>query len=126
MNVSTFRTKLRKFTQLSLENSFLKKSIRKIQSIFICIESLPFDQRTPFGYWGMIFFCANMGNSYLSLNASILLLYISISWHHRAFYERFRDSVVKLDERHDKQKTTFILCEMIRFHIRVKRFAHRN
>lgn len=62
-----------------------------------------------------------IGESYLVLNGSILLLFISICWYHRAFYERFRDSVRQLDDRHRNQDTKTILHELIRFHVRVKR-----
>lgn len=88
------------------------------------VYSLPWDQTTPPGYWGFIVYSAFSGLSYLLFNGAILLFFISICWYHQAFYEQFCDLISKLNDQHRNQDSKTIVCDLIRFHIRVKRYKY--
>lgn len=89
--------------------------------VYFSLQSLPWSQRTHLGYAATIFLSIMMGESYLILNGSILLLFISICLHHRAFYKRFENSMHRFNSSVHEKRANEILCEVIDFHNCVKR-----
>lgn len=89
----------------------------------IMTSSLPWDQSTPHGYFADVLFCIASGECYLIINGTLLILFVSICWHHQAFYERFRHSVLELNYPRNKSNANEILCELIRFHTTVKEYV---
>lgn len=83
-------------------------------------SSLPWNQDTVLGYLGEICFNIVTGEAYLA-STSIILFFISMCLHHRAFYHIFRHSVSKINHLDKKRTNKEILCEVIRFHISVKK-----
>lgn len=82
-------------------------------------HSLPWDQTTAIGYIGEVCFQIMMGEGYLFSNGALLLLLISMCWHHQAFYKMFRHFVCEIDSKEKNAKLK--LCELVRFHILVRR-----
>lgn len=85
--------------------------------------SLPLDQRTPLGYFGEVCLFTSGILTCLLANGALLLLFVSVCWHHQAFYEMFRHSVRKLNVPNEYQNDAELLCQLIRFHILVKRWV---
>ena len=85
----------------------------------ILISSLFWNENTPSGYAATILSHIAFGETYLFSNGTLLLLYISICWYHRAFYERFDDSIRELDPQ-QPENAKKILCELIDFHNSIK------
>lgn len=95
----------------------------KINFIHFCSpRSLPWDQRTPLGYFSELIFSNLYAASYLISNGTLFLLFISICLHHLAFYEIVQYSLDKLDRldgnRNEEMK---VFYDLIQFHILVKR-----
>lgn len=82
-------------------------------------RSLPWDVTTPFGYCGEILYHLISGESYLFGNGMIILLYIAICLHHRAFYEMFEYSLHEFDTNTNPK---VFLSDLIEFHT-AKRFV---
>lgn len=79
---------------------------------------MPWDTRTLVGYAGEITFHLITGALYLHFNGVVMLLFIAICLHHRAFYAMFCHSLQKFD--HEKNNPNQFLCQLIEFHILVK------
>lgn len=82
--------------------------------------SFPWNENTIYGYTATIFTHTAFGETYLISNGSTLLLFVSICWYHRAFFERFQYSIRKLDQPNKLSKTKDILCDVVCFHNTVK------
>lgn len=82
---------------------------------------LPWNLQTPRGYIGEILFSIGVCEAYLAFNGTILLMFVSICWHHRAFYKIFQNSLQKFDESVEKQNPKKILSELVSFHNSAKR-----
>lgn len=83
-------------------------------------HSLPWDQSTPWGYFGETCFNILLAISYLIFNGPILMLFIFIALHFRAFYEMFRHSLQELDQSKGNGNKKRILIKLIRFHVSAK------
>lgn len=81
---------------------------------------MPWNEKTFIGYICMTLFDIVAIEYYMIISGSLLLTFISICLHHRAFYKRFRCSVYKLEKPDEHKNDKEILCEMIRFHITAK------
>lgn len=82
--------------------------------------SLPWNQDTPFGYFCEICLGIFWSEDYFIANGTLLLLFISMSWHHRAFYEIFQQSVQKAEEYVSDQQKLDAFCKIVCFHNSVK------
>ena len=82
--------------------------------------SLPWDQSTISGYLSEMFFGFNIGEGYLFINGTILLLFMSMCMHHRAFYKMFKHLTDQWNRPHRSIDEKMFLCHLIRFHISVK------
>lgn len=78
--------------------------------------SLPWNQNTPIGYITTMVYSISSSESYFLLNGSILLLFISMCLHHRAFYRRFEYSLDNLDNLNQKTNSNQEFSELIDFH----------
>lgn len=81
---------------------------------------MPWDYRTPLGYTGEILFGILLSEAYLIGNGSILMLFVCICLHHKAFYRMFEHSVRKIDHIHRELDVRNQLCEIIRFYVSAK------
>lgn len=110
---------------MSKENIPIKLAFLKISNNFFFIleynPSLPWNQETLFGYFGEILTIVVTGEGYILTNGAVLLLFISLCMHFRAFFEIFQHSMKKLEHPDQKQNYKQILCEIIRSHNLAKR-----
>lgn len=84
---------------------------------------LPWSQVTIFGYFSELILITIMCAVYSIINGVILLLFISICIHHRAFYQIIRHLVIKWNElngNHCDNNDQKSICELIRLHILFK------
>lgn len=95
--------------------------ISKIRLYFLF--SLPWDQQTPIGYFYKMIFDLLVGETYLTVNGALLLLFVSISMHHQAFYKMFEHSLRQLSESNRSQNNVELLQRLINFHILVKEWV---
>lgn len=90
--------------------------------LIICaiVFSLPVDQSKLFGY--IVEICSTMlcGEAFYDVNGSVLVLFISMCFHHQAFANIFKYSTDKLNECNQKQKAEQIICDLVRFRILVQ------
>ncbi|XP_031632738.1 odorant receptor 67a-like [Contarinia nasturtii] len=81
---------------------------------------LPWNQTTPLGYCGQLSVTLLYFISYFTLNGAFFLIFISMCFHHEAFYEMFQHKLRKLnhpDENGNKKK---LLCKIIQFQISIR------
>lgn len=86
-------------------------------------NSLPWDQRTPQGYFGEVIFDVFMGHAYLFCNFTFLLLFVSICWHHQAFHKMFEHTSRKLNNHDRSRNNTEFVCNLIRYQISVREWV---
>lgn len=84
------------------------------------IRSLPWDTTTLTGYIGEIIFDINLAEAFYIATGVLLLLFMSICLHHRAFYKRFQHSLRALDQPNEIENIDKFICDLIRFHISIK------
>lgn len=82
---------------------------------------MSWDYHTPSGYAGGILFGIMQSEAYLLGNGSILMLFVCICLHHKAFFRMFEHTVKQLDETFQERDPTIQLCEIIKLHISIKR-----
>lgn len=86
----------------------------------VSFQTVPFsfwwNQKTPIGYLYEICVLNMIAMAYLFCNASFLLLFISMSLHHNAFYHMFGHTISKLG----KGDNRTVLLELIKFHSSIK------
>lgn len=86
--------------------------------------SLPWDQSTPIGYFYKISFDTLVGVTYLVSNGALLVLFVSICLFHQAFSKMFEHSLRKLGESGGDHNDEELLCQLIQFHISVKKWVY--
>lgn len=98
----------------------LNKNLTKFNLIFTSFYSdkrrLPWDQTTPWGYFGETLYHLFVGEMYLLTNGAFLLLFISLCLHHRAFYQMFDNFVRKMDYPDENRNDTRHVWKLIKFH----------
>lgn len=86
--------------------------------------SLPWNQSTLHSYAFEASFTLFNGETYISINGTLLLLFISICLHHQTFYKIFRRTAAELNIRdqseNNKEKT---LRKLILFHVPAKKWV---
>lgn len=105
--------------QCQSESQEFFSSINIVNVMPFHFYSLPWNQQTLLGYFGEICFSILMGESFLLFN-SLILLFISISLHHQAFYKRFKHSLREIERPGEKRNNERFLCELVRFHITIR------
>lgn len=78
------------------------------------------DQDTFAGYIAEIVYCCFGGEAYILSNGVILLLFVSICLHHKAFYQMFKHAAIKFDEPDKNRNDHEYICDLIRFHVKIK------
>lgn len=87
-----------------------------------CDFSLPWNQSTALGYVGELCHSLPIGTDFFSVIGTFLLLFISMSQHHQAFYNMFKHTVDKLKQPDGKVRCDAkFLRDLIRFYISVKK-----
>lgn len=93
---------------------------------FLFSFSLPWDQRTPFGFFIEICFCICAGGAFYFANGVLLLWFISMCFHHQAFYEMFSHCVRQLERVDERRNQKQRLCELINFHNTAKEWVKNS
>lgn len=84
--------------------------------------SLPWNQSTLPGYFLEITLTLNFGEGSFIINASLLLLFVSICLHHETFHEIFRHTAAELDLRDQTGKyKKMVFRKLILFHTSAKK-----
>lgn len=96
--------------------------LQNIKSMFFNRFSLstPWNQDTVIGYIIELIFQLLNSEGYFLFNGAILLLFISMCFHHQAFYKMFKFYVHQLNERNEDRDDREYLADLIRFHISIK------
>lgn len=84
------------------------------------VYSSPWDQHTLLGYTIELFFQILNTEGYFLFSGSLLLLFISMCWHHQTFYKMFQHSTQQLNHRDKKRDDHEHITELIRFHVSIK------
>lgn len=87
---------------------------------FIVSYSMPWDQTTKLGFYMEIGFCLCSGGSFYFVNGALFLFFISMCFHHQAFYQMFLHSVRRLDRSEENRNKKQIIYALIDFHNSVK------
>lgn len=88
---------------------------------FSSLFSLPWDQETFLGYVAEIICIVVTDEGYLLTSGAVLLLYISMCLHLRAFYEMFQHLLRERERPNRVENSEEFICDVIRFHNSVKR-----
>lgn len=90
----------------------------KNSQIFSIYYSLPWNQRTPIGYFAEICFSVVVGVHFVLVNGLFLLFFVAICLHHQAFHNIVKHSFDQLHDGNgiDKQ----FLSNLIRFQLTIK------
>lgn len=81
--------------------------------------SLPWNQKTPLGYFYEIIYQMTTTQCYYSFNGIFLILYISICLHHRSFYKISQYAISRW-EQNSKINNKMFIHEMVQFHVTIK------
>lgn len=81
---------------------------------------MPWDYHTPLGYSGEVIYGVLLSEAYLIGNGSILMLFVCMCLHHKAFYRIFRDYTRKLDHICGELQAKNHFHETIQFYVSVK------
>ncbi|XP_031638775.1 uncharacterized protein LOC116350919 [Contarinia nasturtii] len=81
---------------------------------------LPWDQATLLGYGGEICTYMSFAVSYYLICGVVMLTFISMCFHHQAFYEMFRHELRKLNDPDENINQKKLLCKIIEFHSSVR------
>lgn len=84
---------------------------------------LPWNHKTPIGYIGELLFHIITGQMFLFCTGVVLLLFIAMCLHHKAFYQMYCHSLHKFECSGKNRNHAEELCELIRFHASIKRLA---
>ncbi|XP_031626227.1 uncharacterized protein LOC116342669 [Contarinia nasturtii] len=88
---------------------------------------LPWNQTTPLGYCGEIFVVVLFAVSYFVIHGVSFLIFISMCFHHEAFYEMFQHKMRKLNHPDENGNERKLLCKIIQFQISIRNwFLHSS
>lgn len=93
-----------------------------IVNIWIDIHSLPWDQTTFAGYLAEMCLSIPFAAWYYLLKGVSILFFISLCYHHEAFYKILQRSVHILNTVNNYRDQKILLCNIIRFHNSAKRW----
>lgn len=102
---------------LLLHSSMELNHCNKIIEFSPILFSLPWDQSTLTGYIGEITFTLFNNVTFLIAAAALMLFFISLCFHHRAFSGICELMAAKLNRRDENCRNKEILCDLIRFHV---------
>lgn len=114
-------------TFLSSKHNYVSELLKNLpnKKIQLFIFSLPWDQSTLWGYFGEICLIIPIFLAYMIPNNALLMMFTSMCYYHRGFYQIFQHTVDKLAtevsaKNENCEKT---ICKLIRFHISVKEYV---
>lgn len=84
---------------------------------------MPWNQSTLIGYLAEVFYGTFLCEVFIVATGSVLCLFMSMSWHHEAFFFMFRYSVRKLDKPETNNNNKKIIFDLVRFHMMVKEWV---
>lgn len=84
-------------------------------------NSLPWNRKTPLGYAGEIMYFLWTAEGYIFVNAAIVLLFVAICLHHRAFYEMYCFELNKFNRTDEHRNNQQFLTELIEFQLSFKK-----
>lgn len=84
---------------------------------------MPWNRETPLGYAGEIIYFLWTAEGYIFVNAAIVLLFVAICLHHRAFYEMYCYELNKLNCVDKHRNNQQFLSDLIEFHISFKKYV---
>lgn len=90
---------------------------------FFLFISLPWNQNTPIGYFAEVLYQMIAPDAFYITHGSVLLLFISICWHHKAFEQIIRHMMNQFDHLETDRNYKKSLCQIIQFHITVKKLV---
>lgn len=99
----------------------MQNNVKLVLNSIYFLFSLPWNQQTIVGYIFEIFADIFFAEGYLFSNGILLLMFISICLHHKAFHDMLRISARKLDGHDKDKKNKAICCNLVCFHVQVKR-----
>lgn len=102
--------------EIHWSNSFFPKNIIR----------LPWNQETLLGYFGETCYFVVVSLSYLIINGTFMLLFISLCLHNGAFYEMFHHFIRKWEESDENRNDVEFLHKLIEFHVSTKKWDQTN
>lgn len=100
-----------------------KLKIDTEKNILFILNRLPWNQQTAYGYFWEICFSILASLHFLISNAAVLIFFISMCLHHRAFYQIFQQSVGKLEYCDKYRNDSKFICELVRYFVLVKEYV---
>lgn len=88
---------------------------------FLSIDSLPWDQTTPIGYFGEICFSLLNVEAFWVVGGQILLLFVFICRNNFVFTEMFQSYLKEFEQSESTQEKHEIIRKIIAFHTDIKR-----
>lgn len=64
-------------------------------------------------------FVSTVAETYFLVNGAFLILFISICFHHRAFYKIFESTIEQLGNTNSSYNDKLLLCQLVKFHVSV-------
>lgn len=83
--------------------------------------SLPWNQSTLLGYFGEVFFITATSVPYFTINAAVLILFISISKYHEQFYQMFSTITTGLNYSKGAKHEMETIRDLVNFRVLVQR-----
>lgn len=87
---------------------------------FVVNFSLPWNQHTNIGYFWEICYDLVTAEVYVFSGAMFIILFVSLCYHHRAFFKIFQHSLHTFDRSDEARNDEILLFQLIRFHVTIK------
>lgn len=96
-----------------------------LQFLLLCFTRFPWNQQKLSGYVAEKVLDLLIGATYFLALAAVLLLFISLCLHHRTFLKIFEYVLIKVgqSDKNGHQHDAKIICDLIRFHSRIKEYV---
>lgn len=98
-------------------------TFQKIFQICFCCKqksSLPWNQYTILGYFGELSFSFASGVAYLIVFGSMVLLFVGIVLHFKAFFKIYKHLFSQLNTSNENHTNSILLCKLIKLNISAK------
>lgn len=89
----------------------------------ITFRRLPWNCTTPFGYFNEFLLNTIAGQSYIFTNGVLVLLFISMCWHHQAFFRMYHRSLIEFEHEEENRNDKRFLCDLIQFQNMAKEYV---
>lgn len=85
--------------------------------------SVPWDQTTVLGYFGEVIFLNCTIGPIFTLNATVLILFISMCLYHQAFYKMFNHVLNELNSCKKVRFAEQTICDLINFRMLIQKWV---